>query len=70
MDAETGEILIEIDPRYFRPTYVDLLLGDPSKARAKLGWTHTTAFPDLVREMVESDLHAIKLEAPRYGDRG
>jgi GDPmannose 4,6-dehydratase len=70
VDAETGEILIEIDPRYFRPTEVDLLLGDPSKAREKLGWTHTTAFPDLVREMVESDLHAIKLEAPRYGDRG
>ncbi len=56
IDAVTGNVLIEIDPRYFRPTEVDLLLGDPSKARARLGWTHTTSFPDLVREMVDSDL--------------
>ena len=56
IDAVTGNVLIEVDPRYFRPTEVDLLLGDPSKARARLGWTHTTSFPDLVREMVDSDL--------------
>lgn len=54
-DAGTGDVLVRIDPRYFRPTEVDLLLGDPSKARAKLGWTHTIPFEDLVREMVEAD---------------
>ena len=44
-----------IDPRYFRPTEVDLLLGDPAKALAKLGWRHRTSFPELVAEMVEAD---------------
>ena len=56
VDAANGEVLVEVDPRYFRPTEVDLLLGDPSKAHAKLGWKHTTTFPELVREMVASDL--------------
>ncbi|MDQ2102086.1 GDP-mannose 4,6-dehydratase [Azospirillum isscasi] len=56
VDTATGDVLIEVDPRYFRPTEVDLLLGDPSKAHAKLGWKHTTTFPELVREMVSSDL--------------
>ncbi len=55
-DAATGATLVRIDPRYFRPTEVDLLLGDASKAKAKLGWTHTTSFPDLVKEMVEADV--------------
>jgi GDPmannose 4,6-dehydratase len=53
--AETGEVLVAIDKRYFRPTEVDLLLGDPEKARAKLGWRHKTSFPQLVAEMVEAD---------------
>jgi GDPmannose 4,6-dehydratase len=56
IDAKTGAELVKIDPRYFRPTEVDLLLGDPSKAYAKLGWRHTTPFRDLVKEMVASDL--------------
>ncbi|WP_312947987.1 GDP-mannose 4,6-dehydratase [Agrobacterium sp.] len=56
VDAKTGAELVKIDPRYFRPTEVDLLLGDPSKAFAKLGWRHTTPFRDLVKEMVASDL--------------
>lgn len=55
-DAGTGAVLVRIDPRYFRPTEVDLLLGDPAKAKEKLGWTHTTPFPDLVKDMVESDV--------------
>lgn len=55
IDAETGTVLIRIDPRYFRPTEVELLLGDPTKARTQLGWMHTTGFDDLVREMVEAD---------------
>lgn len=65
VDAGSGEVLIEVDPRYFRPTEVDLLLGDPSKARAKLGWTHTINFPDLVREMVASDLVRLEQEKGR-----
>jgi GDPmannose 4,6-dehydratase len=56
IDAGTGDVLIEIDPRYFRLTEVDHLLGDPSKAREKLGWRHTVSFDDLVAEMVQSDL--------------
>ncbi|MBP7335474.1 GDP-mannose 4,6-dehydratase [Niveispirillum sp.] len=55
-DAATGAVLVRIDPRYFRPTEVDLLLGNPAKAKAKLGWTHTTSFPDLVKDMVLSDV--------------
>ncbi|WP_237908206.1 GDP-mannose 4,6-dehydratase [Azospirillum brasilense] len=63
VDVATGDVLIEVDPRYFRPTEVDLLLGDPSKAHAKLGWKHTTTFPELVREMVSSDLARFEREA-------
>ncbi|MHA7066019.1 GDP-mannose 4,6-dehydratase [Azospirillum argentinense] len=59
-DSRTGAVLVEVDPRYFRPTEVDLLLGDPSKARARLGWHHRTSFLDLVREMMESDLQRIQ----------
>ena len=66
-DARTGEVLVEVDPRYFRPTEVDQLLGDASKARRKLGWTHTVAFHDLVKEMVESDLIEVARED---GSRG
>ncbi|MGQ9368802.1 GDP-mannose 4,6-dehydratase [Azospirillum sp. ST 5-10] len=66
VDARTGEVLVEIDPRYFRPTEVDLLLGDPTKAQEKLGWRHRTPFPDLVREMVDSDLHHLKDKARRH----
>jgi GDPmannose 4,6-dehydratase len=55
VDAATGRVLIEIDPRYFRPTEVDLLLGDPTKARTRLGWQHRVSFDDLVREMVDAD---------------
>ncbi len=54
--ADTGRELIAIDPRYFRPTEVDLLLGDPAKARDKLGWEHKSTMEDLVREMVAADL--------------
>jgi GDPmannose 4,6-dehydratase len=61
-DAKTGTVLIEVDPRYFRPTEVDLLLGDPTKAHTKLGWKHTTPFRDLVTEMVRADLITIRRE--------
>ncbi len=59
-DAKTGRVLVEIDPGYFRPTEVEFLLGDPAKARAKLGWVHKTSFADLVKEMVASDLVLMK----------
>ena len=61
-DAKTGDVLVRIDPRYFRPTEVDLLIGDPTKAHEKLGWKHTTSFRDLVREMVQSDLKLAERE--------
>ncbi|MCA3774491.1 MAG: GDP-mannose 4,6-dehydratase, partial [Cutibacterium sp.] len=54
--VETGRCLVEVDPRYFRPTEVELLIGDPTKAKQKLGWTHDTSPRDLAREMVEADL--------------
>jgi GDPmannose 4,6-dehydratase len=63
VDAATGDILVRIDPRYFRPTEVDLLLGDPSRARERLGWQHKIGFKDLVAEMVQSDLAVIAAEA-------
>jgi GDPmannose 4,6-dehydratase len=65
VDAKTGATLVEIDPRYFRPTEVDLLLGDPSKARKTLGWKHKTSFSELVKEMVASDLAEVRHENER-----
>ena len=58
----TGKTLIEIDPRYFRPAEVDLLLGDSSKARAELGWKPKYDLAMLVKEMVEEDLKLAKKE--------
>jgi GDPmannose 4,6-dehydratase len=62
IDAATGKVLVEVDPRYFRPTEVDLLIGDPTKAHTKLGWKHETSVRELAREMVESDLVVIASE--------
>jgi GDPmannose 4,6-dehydratase len=59
IDAKTGNILIEIDPRYYRPTEVELLIGDPTKAKEKLGWVAKIGFKDLTRMMVEEDLEMI-----------
>ncbi len=65
VEKSSGNVLVEVDPRYFRPTEVDHLLGDSSKARTKLGWRHKTTFDALVREMVESDLVAVLKEQER-----
>jgi GDPmannose 4,6-dehydratase len=65
VDAKTGKDVVRIDPRYFRPTEVEQLLGDPSKARAKLGWRHKISFKQLVAEMVDSDLALLQQEAWR-----
>ncbi|MCW3845611.1 GDP-mannose 4,6-dehydratase [Sphingomonas sp. LB-2] len=62
-DAATGELRVAIDPRYFRPTEVDLLIGDASKAREKLGWVHTTTAHELAIEMVQADLK-VMADAP------
>lgn len=65
VDMQSGKTLVKIDPRYFRPTEVELLLGDPSKAKQKLGWSHTTTFQQLVAEMVASDIKAVAQEDGR-----
>ena len=70
VDAKTGAVLVEIDPRYFRPTEVEFLLGDPSKAHAKLGWKHKTSFAQLVREMVDADRKAVQNERERHDRHG
>lgn len=65
LDAETGNVLVSIDPRYFRPTEVEFLLGDPSKAKKVLGWQHKTGFDQLVKEMVAADLKIVAHEDTR-----
>jgi GDPmannose 4,6-dehydratase len=57
--ADESRVLVKVDPHYFRPTEVDLLLGDPTKAKTKLGWVSKTPFDDLVKEMVEEDMKMI-----------
>ena len=65
VDARSGQVLVEVDPRYFRPTEVDALVGDAAKARDRLGWAPKTSFDDLVREMVVADMEAVRLEVDR-----
>ena len=61
IDTATGKILVEVDPKYFRPAEVDQLLGDPTKAKTKLGWNpRKTSFEDLVKIMVEHDMKFVK----------
>lgn len=55
-DRTSGACIVEVDPRYFRPTEVETLLGDPSRAKEKLGWEPKISFAEMVREMMESDL--------------
>jgi GDPmannose 4,6-dehydratase len=68
IDAATGEVRVEVDPRYFRPTEVDLLIGDASKAKSKLGWSHETKWRDLCAEMVAQDLIAMPRELRRNAE--
>jgi GDPmannose 4,6-dehydratase len=63
VDTVSGRDIVRVDPRYFRPTEVDTLLGDATKAREKLGWTAEVSFPELVAEMIESDLDLAKRDA-------
>ena len=55
-EPRPGQVLVRVDPRYFRPTEVDFLLGDPTRAKTVLGWEPRTRFPELVKAMVEADL--------------
>ena len=61
--GDTGEVVVRIDPRYFRPAEVETLLGDPSKAKEMLGWTPKTTLEELVAEMVANDVEEAKKEA-------
>ena len=61
--CRVGEVIVRVDPRYFRPTEVESLQGDPSKAKAKLGWEPTTSFEQLVTEMVEADYTSAKRDS-------
>jgi GDPmannose 4,6-dehydratase len=63
IDTVTGRTLVKVDPRYFRPTEVETLLGDASKAKEKLGWAAEVTFPELVADMVESDLDLAKRDS-------
>jgi GDPmannose 4,6-dehydratase len=66
--AETGKVLVEVDPRYFRPTEVELLIGDPTKAKEKLGWIHETKWEALCAEMVAADMINVAREQRRNVD--
>ena len=59
-DKNTGELIVAVDPRYFRPTEVELLLGNPAKAKKQLGWSATTPVRELAREMVQADLKVME----------
>src|SRR5687767_4435582 len=61
--VKPGDVIVRVDPRYFRPTEVEALLGDPTKAREKLGWVPTTSFEDLVKEMTQADFKAAQRDA-------
>lgn len=70
LDRRNGRVIVEIDPRYLRPTEVDLLVGDASRASQDLGWTPTTGFEELVRLMVQSDVRLAESEARAAGVDG
>ena len=61
--CKPGDVIVRVDPRYYRPTEVETLLGDPGKAKAKLGWTPKITLPELVREMVEADYEAARRDS-------
>ena len=67
VDKSSGMTIVEVDARYFRPTEVDLLLGDPSKAHERLGWRHETSVDEIAAEMVREDLKAMARMAPMPG---
>ena len=66
--TKTGRVYVQVDPRYFRPTEVELLIGDPRKAEKKLGWKHETKWEDLCTEMVQADLVTVAREQRRNAE--
>jgi len=67
IDKATGKVLVDVDPRFFRPSDVDYLLGDPTKAKEKLGWDpRSTSFEELVSIMVKSDLEFVKTQGENH----
>merc|ERR1711874_787703 len=64
VDIKTGQVLVQVSPKYFRPTEVETLLGDPKKAREELGWTPEISFKELVHEMLEYDMKQCGLSLP------
>ncbi len=60
---ESGKLIVAVDPRYFRPTEVETLLGDPSKAKEKLGWEPKITLEEMVHEMMENDLNLAKRDS-------
>jgi GDPmannose 4,6-dehydratase len=60
IDTATGKVLVEIDPKYYRPAEVDLLVGDATKARTKMGWTPTYTVAELCKEMMQADLELFR----------
>ena len=63
VDDASGQVLVEVDPQYFRLTEVDVLIGDPTKAHTRLGWRHRTSFEELVADMVRSDVERLKQDS-------
>jgi GDPmannose 4,6-dehydratase len=61
--CKVGDVIVKVDPRYFRPTEVETLLGDPTKAKEKLGWVPTTSLQELVKEMVQADYTSAQRDA-------
>jgi GDPmannose 4,6-dehydratase len=61
--VKPGQMVVRVDPRYFRPTEVETLLGDPSKAKAKLGWVPKTGLPELVKEMMAADYSSARRDS-------
>ena len=61
--CKVGDVIVKVDPRYYRPTEVETLLGDPTKAKEKLGWTPKTTLRELVAEMVEADYRSAKRDS-------
>ncbi|KAJ3099306.1 hypothetical protein HDU97_003280 [Phlyctochytrium planicorne] len=66
INENTGKIVVRIDPKYYRPTEVDILLGDPSKAKKLLGWERKVSFDDLIKEMVEADISMVSGQTHDY----
>ena len=70
VDSQSEKVLVTVDERYFRPTEVNLLIGDPTKARDKLGWRHKTTLAEMISEMVKNDLEVVKREKSRRDRHG